>query len=122
MKGLELRANYTYLDAGDETDGTRLLRRPRDSAGASLWRDFGGGFSAGAGVRAVAGMRDVDALTYATVDDPGYAVARVYAEWKVTARLSLKARVENLLDKAYQPVNGYPALGRGVFGSAQWRL
>src|ERR1019366_4165025 len=75
-KDLELRANYTYLEADDATDGTRLLRRPRESAGAGPWRDFGGGFSAGAGVRAVAGMRDVDALTYMAVDDPGYAVAR----------------------------------------------
>jgi vitamin B12 transporter len=67
-------------------------------------------------------MQDVDAYSFLTVNDPGYAVARVYGEWKATARLSLKARVENLLDRRYQPVNGYPALGRGVFGSAEWRL
>jgi len=120
--GLKLRAAYTYLEADDLTDATRLLRRPRNSASADLWRDFGRGLSAGAGVQAVAGMEDVDARSYLTVADPGYAVARVYGEWRASGRLSLKARVENALGRGYQPVNGYPALGRAVFGSAEWRL
>ena len=51
-----------------------------------------------------------------TVDDPNYAVARIYTEWRVTKQLALKARVENLFNEKYQPVNGYPALGLGVFG------
>jgi vitamin B12 transporter len=74
------------------------------------------------GVQVVAGREDVDALTYETVNDPDYSVERVYVEWKATARLSVKARVENLLDEAYQPVNGYPALGRGAFGELDWKL
>jgi vitamin B12 transporter len=122
VAGIRLHATYTYLEADDVTDGTRLLRRPRSSASADLWRDFGHGLSAGAGFQAAAGMQDVDALSFLTVSDPGYAVARIYGEWKATPRLSLKMRVENLLNKAYQPVNGYPALGREIFGSAEWRL
>ena len=64
----------------------------------------------------------MDALTFLTVDDPDYAVARVYAEWRASPRLALKARVENLLDKKYQPVNGYPALGLGAYGAVEWKL
>jgi vitamin B12 transporter len=120
--GLSLRAAYAYLEADDLTDASRLLRRPRNSASADIWRDFGRGLSTGAGIQAVAGMQDVDALSYLTVSDPGYAVARVYGEWKATAHLSLKARIENALDRRYQPVNGYPALGRAVYGSVEWRL
>ncbi|HMD61677.1 MAG TPA: TonB-dependent receptor, partial [Opitutaceae bacterium] len=120
--GLELRASYTYLEADDLTDATRLLRRPRNSGSADLWRDFGGGWSAGAGVKVVAGREDVDAQTFLTVADPDYSVARVYAEWRASRRLTLKARVENLLDRRYQPVNGYPALGLGAFGEVAWRL
>jgi len=121
-RGLELDLSYTYLNADDLTDGTRLLRRPRNSGSADLWHDFGRGWSAGAGVQFVAGRQDVDALTYATVDDPDYSVARVYAQWRATARLTLKARVENLLDERYQPVNGYPALGMGAYGEVDWKL
>jgi vitamin B12 transporter len=120
--GIELHAAYTYLEADDLTDGTRLLRRPRHSGSADLWRDFGRGWSAGAGVAAVAGREDVDAQTFLTVDDPDYAVVRVYAQWRASRRLTLKARVENLLDQRYQPVNGYPALGFGAYGEVQWTL
>ena len=120
--GLELRLSYTYLEALDLTDSTRLLRRPRNSGSADLWRDFGRGLSGGAGVGVVAGRADVDALTYLTVNDPDYAVVRLYAQWRATDRLSLRARVENLLDRSYQPVNGYPALGRAAYGEVSWRL
>jgi outer membrane cobalamin receptor len=47
---------------------------------------------------------------------------RIYGEWRATPRLALKARVENALDEKYQPVNGYPALGLGVFGEVDWKL
>lgn len=120
--GIELRASYTYLEADDIADGTRLLRRPRNGASADLWRDFGGGFSGGAGVQVVGSRQDVDAQTFLTVSDPDYAVARVYCEWRVDPRLSFKARIENLLNERYQPVNGYPALGLGAFGAVEWRL
>jgi vitamin B12 transporter len=122
VAGFELHAAYTYLDADDLTDGVRLLRRPRNSGSADLWRDFGGGWSAGAGVQVVADRQDVDAQTFETVDDPNYTVARIYAEWRACPRLSLKARVENALNEKYQPVNGYPALGFGAFGEVDWKL
>jgi vitamin B12 transporter len=120
--GFELHASYTYLEADDLTDAVRLLRRPRNSGSADLWRDFGGGLSAGAGVQVVAGRQDVDALTFETVDDPDYAVARVYAEWRASPRLAFRARLENALNEKYQPVNGYPALGFGAFGEVDWKL
>ncbi len=122
LAGFELHADYTYLEADDLTDGTELLRRPRNSGGADLWRDFGGGWSAGAGVQVVGVREDVDAQTFLDVTDPGYPVARIYAAWRASRRLTLKARVENLLDRKYQPVNGYPALGFGAFGEVEWRL
>jgi vitamin B12 transporter len=122
LAGIELHASYTYLDADDNTDQTRLLRRPRNSGSADLWRPFGRGFSAGAGIQVVGNREDVDAETFLDVADPGYAAARVYAEWRATSRLALKARIENLLDKKYQPVNGYPALGFGAFGGLEWKL
>jgi len=118
----ELHAAYTYLEAYDLADRTGLLRRPRNSGSADLWRDFGGGWSAGAGVQFVGVREDVDAQTFLAVDDQDYAVARIFAEWRASRRLRLKARVENLFDRKYQPVNGYPALGFGAFGEVEWKL
>jgi len=31
-------------------------------------------------------------------------------------------RVENLLDRKYQEIAGYPALPRGAYGSVEWRF
>jgi vitamin B12 transporter len=117
----DVRLSYTYLEADNLTQGARLLRRPRHSGAADVWRRFGGGFSAGAGVAFVSDRQDVDAATFATVEGEDYTVARVYAEWRIGPSLALKARVENLLDERYEQVNGYPQPGRGAFAGVEWR-
>lgn len=117
-----LRVSYTYLEAVNLTAGTRLLRRPRHGASADAWRDFGRGMSGGAGVVFAARRRDVDASTYRTIDGEDYTVVRLYAAWQVSARCTLKARIENLLGEKYEEVNGYPALGAGAFAGAEWKF
>ena len=87
-----------------------------------MWRAIGHDVTVGAGVAFVAGRQDVDALTFATIDAEDYTVARVYAAWAVTPSLTLKARVENLLNEKYEAVNGYPALGRGAFFGVEWKF
>jgi len=119
---IQTRLTYTRLEADDLTDETPLLRRPRYDANADLWYDFGRGLSLGAGAGWVGTRADVDAQTFLTVYDPSYVVARVYAAWKINGHLTVKVRVENALDKQYEPVNGYPALGRGIFGGAEWKF
>jgi vitamin B12 transporter len=118
----EARLAYTYLEADNLAAHTRLLRRPRHGLSADLWRSLGRGFSLGAGVRYVAQRQDVDAQTFATVAAPDYAVARVYAAWAATDRLTVKVRVENVFDRHYEEVNGYPALGAGIFGGIEMRF
>ncbi len=118
----QARLAYTYLEADDLTAHTRLLRRPRHLLTADVWRNLGRGVSLGAGVRYVAGRQDVDTQTFATIDAPDYAVARIYAAWAATGRLTVKARVENLLNRRYEEVNGYPALGAGAFVGVEWKF
>lgn len=114
------KAAYTRLSSQDNATGLPLLRRPRYAASADFSCDLGAGFSVGAGGAWVGGRADVDARTFATTRDPSYAVARLYAEWKASKRVTLKARAENLFDKRYEAVNGYPALGRGLFAGAAY--
>ncbi len=116
---IEVRLAYTYLEADDVTGGTRLLRRPRHSGSLDLWHDFGNGFSAGTGVAFADDKLDVDAATFDTIKGENYAVVRIYGAWAATPRVTVKARVENLLDEDYAQVNGYPQLGLGAFAGVE---
>jgi vitamin B12 transporter len=119
---MQVRLAYTYLEADNLTDHTRLLRRPRHSGSVDLWHDFGHGFSAGAGLAFEAQREDVDAATFATINAEDYTVTRVYAAWQVSSRVTIKARIENLLDEKYEEVNGYPQTGLGAFGGLEWKF
>jgi vitamin B12 transporter len=119
---LIMRASYTFLEAENLTAHVRLLRRPRHRLGADVWRDFGRGVSAGAGVAFNAGRQDVDARTFRAIDGEDFTVVRLYGSWQMSARLALKVRFENLLDERYEEVNGYPALGVGGFTGVEYRF
>lgn len=116
---LEARLAYTYLEADDRSNGARLLRRPRHSGALDLWHDFGRGFSAGTGLAFAAQREDVDAATFATIHAEDYTVLRLYGAWQLNPRVTLKVRLENLLNEKYEEVNGYPQLGRGVFAGVE---
>jgi vitamin B12 transporter len=117
--GVEVRLAYTYLEADDLTSGERLLRRPRHSGSIDVWREFGRGFSAGAGAVFSHDKMDVDAATFATIEGEDYIVARVYGAWQATERFAIKARVENVFDEAYAQVDGYPQLGIGAYAGVE---
>ncbi len=117
-----LSGSYTYLEADNLTAGTRLLRRPRHRVSADVSRDFGPRWVAGFGVAWTAQREDIHARTFARIDGEDFVVGRIYGSWQVSDRLSVKARLENLLDENYEEVNGYPALGFGAFGGVEWRF
>ena len=49
---------------------------------------------------------------YKWVDADDYTVARLLSSYEFENGLRISARVENLFDKEYSEVHGYPALGR----------
>ncbi len=69
-----------------------------------------------------AGREDVDARTFRTIDGEDFFTVRIYGEYRVSARLAVKARLENLLNERHEEVNGYPALGFGAFGGVEWKF
>ena len=119
---VQVRLAYTYLEAENLTQHTRLLRRPRNSWSIDLWRDFGHGFSAGTGLAFADDRTDVNAATFANIQGEDYTVVRVYGAWQVNPRLAVKARIENALDEHYEEVHGYPQLGIGAFAGVEWKF
>jgi vitamin B12 transporter len=124
----DARLAYTLLSAVSLSEPdpamARLIRRPRHTLSADILVAAARRISVGAGVLAVLDREDTDFNTFpARRVDPGdYAVARTYASWDVTRRLTLGVRADNLFDRRYEPVYGFPALGRSVSGSAAVRF
>ena len=67
-------------------------------------------------------LNEVGRAVQQVAEAAGYSVVRVYASCQVTPAFALKVRVENALDRRYEPVNGYPQPGTGIFGSAEIRF
>jgi vitamin B12 transporter len=120
---LSLSAEYTYLDGEIlvstssfdpvYADGQPLLRRPKHQGSLSA-RYTGERFSVGANVVRVGERADSDFVGIGLTSNEAYTRidARVHA--RLVSGLSAFLVAENLFDRQYQEILGYPALGRSV--------
>jgi vitamin B12 transporter len=130
-RGIELSANarlcsvatarigYTYLDAKDDVSDIRLIRRPRHALDGGIDTQITKQWTVGAGAHLVADRIDG---AYGPTPLGGYTTFRVYSSYALRPDLILKVRAENVLNRSYQEVAGYPALSRGFYGSVEWRF
>lgn len=114
---LAVELNASRLEAEDERTGAPLLRRPEESANLLL-RAHPGPLTLHATMRYVGARPDRDAATFALIELPSYVRVDLGVQWSATPWLSPYARVENLADRAYEEVAGYPAPGRTFVGGA----
>jgi vitamin B12 transporter len=108
---LDLSVGYTYLTATNDDDDIRLVRRPRHMLQLSADYQFTDTLRAGIQSVGYFDREDIDAVSYAQIDQEDSFVVNLVADWQVTDQLTVFARAENLLDESYEPANGYPALG-----------
>jgi vitamin B12 transporter len=106
---LTLSGAYTYLDARDETAATRLIRRPRHAANASL------GWSDGGPLRAQVALTYNDGYPDAAGPVANWVRVDVSAGYAVTETVELYGKVENLLDTDYEYISGYNTAGRSGY-------
>ena len=130
-RGVELAANaklcaaatarigYTYLDAKDDVSETRLIRRPRHALDGGIDTQITKQWTVGAGAHLVADRLDG---MYGPTSFGGYTTFRLYSSYALRPNLILKVRAENVLNRSYQEVAGYPALARAFYGSVEWRF
>lgn len=121
LGGARLRAGLTWLEAEDG-DGLPLLRRPEWSghvaAGGRLLRGVEGEVA----LVWVGERPDVDSVTFVRVEQPGFVTATLSLAVPLSGGVRLRARVDNLADRAYEEISGYPALGRRVIFGADFTL
>jgi vitamin B12 transporter len=133
-------ASYTYLDARATNDaglpsasfasGERLIRRPRHSAELTLHGRVLDRAELGGSLTYVGRRDDVDFNQFPSqrVELPPYTIVDLAADIEVLrprphrAGLSAVLRVENLFNRQYDQVVGFPGRDRGVFGGARFRF
>jgi vitamin B12 transporter len=112
-KAWQVRSAYTYLDARKD-DGSRLARRPRHAFSVAV--DY-------QGEKAIGGFEWLsvsDRVDFGLAEGEDYLVARLYGSYELSSSLNIFGRVENLFDEEYEEVDGFPALGIGVFGGLRY--
>jgi vitamin B12 transporter len=130
LDGLRFSAHYTHLDgkvvvSNSDFDpiyavGKPLLRRPANAAtlSAHLTRGRVGG---GASLVVVGSRADSDFAGLGLTENAGYARLDARLQVRLVRGLETFVAAENLLDRRYQEVLGYPALGRGVRAGLRFR-
>jgi outer membrane cobalamin receptor len=125
---VQLRVAYTLLDteilAVDRasgapspfTPGQELLRRPKHqvSADVLISSDRLTAYLQGGGRSRVLDVEPSFGSFGGLFDAPGYTVWNTGASWKLMKHVELFGRVNNIFDRQYEEILGFPALGRSA--------
>jgi vitamin B12 transporter len=105
LGALSWRVAAEYLDARDRASGERLARRARHSGSGEVAWD-GGAWGVAAVLNGVGNREEGGALQGA------YELLDLRAHWSFASQWRLEAKLLNALDRRYEPVKDYGALGR----------
>jgi len=120
MFGLNL--SYTYLQAYDNTNAARLVRRPRHSISGSIRFQPVKDVTFNLSATYVIDREDYDPVTFVQRDIEDYLNVRLSANWRVNEHLDIFARVENLLGQKYAEIPGYPVMSTGAYAGLRLRF
>ena len=111
--GTHLSANYTYLEARNQTSDQRLLRRPTHRGNIYLHQDLTRALSLGLNANLVGARLDDDfrADHPGREVNPGYVKVDLLLDYLWSPQLSFYGRVENLFGRDYQEALGFDTLG-----------
>lgn len=112
--GFDLSLAYAWTDAEDVGAGAPVLRVPEHAGSATLaWT--GERLTAALTVRAEGDMPDSGG------EREGFVTANLNATWRLTERVELTGRIENLADETYEQLLGYGEPGRSGFVGVRLR-
>jgi len=128
---IKLHLGYTYLNAVNDTDQTRLLRRPRHQLTfTGSWKPMPK-LTLSIGGLWVVDRRDIDPTStqpfpttlspnYTVIKAPDYFVLRASATYVINDNVTIWLRGDNLTDASFQPALGYYAPSLGGYGGVQF--
>ena len=112
---LGLRADYTYTRAEDTTTEADLLRRPKHKASVRANYQVLDNARLAASVVYTGRRKDIDSNTFARISTPSYTVINLAGSYRISETWRIFGRVNNLLDKDYEPADGFQGAGIGGF-------
>lgn len=115
LETVTVRLDHTWLNTEDKETGNDLLRRPRHKLNLDLAFTPIDPVTVSLGVLYVGKRDDIDAVTFARVEEDAYTVVNLAASWQVQKNLRLFGRVENLFDETFENPNGFGQPGLGAF-------
>ena len=110
-ENLELKASYTYIDSIQFKENRYIdeVRRPRHAASATiLWKS---NKSSTFNLNFRYSGKKIDVLYPGYVMMPSYTVLNFGGKFLLSDKLSLIFSLKNILDKSYEEIYGYSALG-----------
>lgn len=121
------RFHYTYTSTEAKqaasfgvSDGSQLLRRPRNTFGADLYvRFLDDRAQVTTTILYVGERKDLDPMLFTTVTAPSYWLVNLAGSMQLNEHLNLYARVDNVFDEHYSEVLGFEAPGVGAFGGVE---
>jgi vitamin B12 transporter len=112
--------NYTYLDATDDTNDARLVRRPRHSINGGITVKPHDDVTVSLSAVYIIDREDFTPAGQADVED--FLNVRLSATWCVTKNVEVFGRIENLLGDQYEEIPGFPALDTGAYAGVKLRF
>lgn len=118
--GLSVHADATWQRVEDRDTGAELRHRPEWSGGARLRWQPRDPLALELDARAVSRQRDEQIPVPEIGTVPGYETVGLAGSWRFAGGWRLEARVENLLDREYETLVGFPGPGRSARIGLGW--
>ncbi len=113
-KGGRATSALSWLRTRDGS-GQPLLRRPEWAGSVTVVGPLARSVEGAASLVWVGSRTDLDPVSYARVSQGGFVTANASATVPVGRGFSARARIENLANRRYEEIRGYPAPGRRFF-------
>jgi len=112
---LTLNFSYTYMDTENQDIGESLLRRPKNKFSFDTNYSFSDKGSVYLRVLYTGQRRDWMPYPASGIAG-GYTLVNIAARYNITKEIQLTGRIENLLNRQYQEIQGYGTPGFSMYG------
>jgi vitamin B12 transporter len=111
IERLHVRLDHTYLSAEDDESGEDLLRRPAHTLRALLEVRPVDAITLGVSVLQVGRRKDIHPVNFSRFTTGEYRLWNLFGSLRLTDRLRIFGRIDNLLDEEYDDPAGFESPG-----------